>query len=151
MTSTSSDRPDYRRFIDVLERKKPPDRLPFYEHLAEKLTDLGSAHRGTNGFSCIGAVVAATYPDQARRLRALMPATLFLIPGYGAHGATAADAVAGFRADGLGGVVNASRGIIFAYKKEPFASKYGEAGYAEAAREAASGMADELRRALEGN
>ncbi len=121
-----------------------------HEGLAQKLSAWGTQYLGESGYSSVGAVVAATYPEQARQLRALMPKTIFLIPGYGAQGATAKDAVAGFGADGLGGVINSSRGIIFAYKSEPYASKFGEDGFAEAAREATRKMAEELKAALQG-
>ncbi|MBI3828355.1 MAG: orotidine-5'-phosphate decarboxylase [Planctomycetes bacterium] len=121
---------------------------PIYEHVAAMIADLGAKHRGASGFSPVGAVVAATYPQQARRLREVMPDSLFLVPGYGAQGATAEDAAASFRSDGLGAVVNASRGIIFAFKQEPYASQFGEAKFAEAARAAAQKMAAELNAAL---
>lgn len=121
---------------------------PIYEHVAEMINKLGMKHRGASGFSPVGAVVAATYPQQARKLRELMPDSIFLVPGYGAQGATAQDAAASFRADGLGAVVNASRGIIFAFKQEPYASKFGETRYAEAARDAAQKMAGELNAAI---
>ena len=121
---------------------------PIYEHVAEMLCKLGEKHRGKSGFTPVGAVVAATYPRQACRLRELMPESIFLVPGYGAQGATAEDAAASFRADGLGAIVNASRSIIFACKQAPYASEFGEARYAEAARAAAIKMAGELNAAL---
>ena len=77
----------------------------------------GARRRGACGLSDVGAVVGATYPDQARRLRTLMPDTIFLIPGYGAQGGTAADALAGARSDGRGAIVNSSRGIIGAWQQ----------------------------------
>jgi len=120
---------------------------PVYERVAEMVRDLGGP-AGPTGFNDVGAVVGATYPQQARRLREIMPDTLFLVPGYGAQGAGATDAVAGFRADGLGGVVNSSRGLIFAYREEPYASRFGEAKFAEAARAAAADMAEALCNAL---
>jgi orotidine-5'-phosphate decarboxylase len=128
----------------------PVDGRPLYERVAEMVNKLGEAHRGASGFSAVGAVVGATHPEQARRLRELLPETIFLVPGYGAQGATAKDVSAAFRADGLGAVVNSSRGIIFAYKQEPYAARYGEARFAEAARAAAEDMASELSRALGG-
>jgi len=128
----------------------PVNGRPLYEQVAEMVRKLGAAHRGASGFSAVGAVVGATYPEQARRLREMLPETIFLVPGYGAQGATAKDVAAAFRADGLGAVVNSSRGIIFAYQREPYATRYGEARFAEAARAAAEDMASELRRALGG-
>jgi orotidine-5'-phosphate decarboxylase len=77
----------------------------------------GGGRTGACGLSDVGAVVGATYPDEARRLRHLMPDTVFLVPGYGAQGATAADAVAGARPDGTGVLVSSSRGIIGAWQR----------------------------------
>ena len=121
---------------------------PIRDVVAEMVAALGEPRRGQCGFSDIGAVVGATYPQQARHLRELMPDTIFLIPGYGAQGGTAADAAAGFRKDGRGAIVNNSRGIIFAYKQEPFATQFGEADFAGAAKAATLKMADELTAAL---
>ena len=87
------------------------------ERMARLVADWGSARRGTCGISDVGAVVGATWPDQARTLRRLMPDTLFLVPGYGAQGGSAADALAGARSDGRGLVINSSRGIIGAWQK----------------------------------
>ena len=100
-------------------------------------------------YSNVGAVVGATYPEQAKILRKLMPHTFILAPGYGAQGATAADLSGFFDADGLGAIVNSSRGIIAAYKKEAY-SKYGEEGFADAARAAAIDMIEDLRGAIHG-
>lgn len=120
---------------------------PLYEHVADMVRDLGP-RVGASGLSDIGAVVGATYPTEARRLRELMPNAPFLVPGYGAQGARPDDAVAGFRDDGSGAVVSSSRGVIFAFREEPYASRHGEAGFAVAAREAAEQMAAELNAAL---
>jgi orotidine-5'-phosphate decarboxylase len=109
--------------------------------------DLGGPP-GPSGLNDVGAVVGATYPEEARRLRELMPHSPFLVPGYGAQGATAADAVAGFRRDGLGAVVSSSREIIFAYREASWAASHDEKEFAVAAREAARRMADELNAAL---
>jgi orotidine-5'-phosphate decarboxylase len=91
----------------------------FYEHLAAQLAELGAAKDliGRRGYSCLGAVVGATYPAEARRLREIMPQQIFLVPGYGAQGATAGDCAAAFAADGTGAIVNASRSVIFAYNQ----------------------------------
>lgn len=118
------------------------------EHVAEMVHSLGQKHRGASGLTDVGAVVGATYPDEAKRLREIMPDTFFLIPGYGAQGGTANDAVAGFRADGRGAIVNNSRGLLFAYKQEPYASQFGEKDFAGACRAATLKMAEELRIAL---
>ena len=126
---------------------------PLYEHVAEMLNKLGAERKGKCGFHNVGAVVGATYPDQMRKLRALMPDAIFLIPGYGAQGGTAEDAALGFvdgQNGGRGAIVNNSRGIIFAYLQEPYASKFGPDKYAEAARASAEKMAAELKAALSG-
>ncbi|MCE5278319.1 MAG: orotidine-5'-phosphate decarboxylase [Planctomycetaceae bacterium] len=94
-------------------------KTPVYEHVARLVARLGAADGcvGKRGYSCVGAVVGATYPDEARALRTIMPQQIVLIPGYGAQGASAADCAASFKADGAGGIVNASRSVIFAYQK----------------------------------
>ncbi len=86
------------------------------EVMAQLVRAWGAKRLGTCGLNDVGAVVGATYPDQARRLRTLMPDTIFLIPGYGAQGGTAAAALAGARPDGRGAIVNSSRGIIGAWQ-----------------------------------
>jgi orotidine-5'-phosphate decarboxylase len=121
---------------------------PLFERVAEMVARLGAAHVGDSGFSSVGAVVGATYPEQARRLRAMLPDTIFLVPGYGAQGATASGTAAGFRADGLGAVVNSARDLIFAFRREPYASRHGATGFVDAARAAAVKMAEELTEAL---
>jgi orotidine-5'-phosphate decarboxylase len=117
------------------------------ERVAALVHALGSTSVGRCGLSDVGAVVGATYPEQAEHLRRIMPNTIFLVPGYGAQGATAKDAVAGFRKDGRGAIVNNSRLIIFAYKQEEYA-KYGQQDFAGAARAATLKMAEELKKAL---
>lgn len=121
---------------------------PLREHVAGIVQALGEKHCGSCGLTDVGAVVGATYPEQARRLRELLPDTIFLIPGYGAQGATAADAAAGFRTDGRGAIVNNSRGLIFAYKHAPYSASHGEKDFAGACREACLKMAGELKSAL---
>ena len=123
------------------------DGRPLYEHLGALVETWGASSRGRSGYSSVGAVVGATWPAQASRLRALMPHTLFLVPGYGAQGATAADVACCFDAQGHGALINASRSIIFAWRAEPYASRYGETRYGTAAREAAQRMGDDIRSA----
>jgi orotidine-5'-phosphate decarboxylase len=123
-------------------------RRPLYEHVGELVNRWGQACRGACGYSAVGAVVGATYPEQGKRLRALMPHAFFLVPGYGAQGATAADVVGCFDAQGQGALVNASRSILFAYRTAPYAERYGEAGYAAAARAATQRMIEEIQQAL---
>lgn len=134
--------PSSGEFQDVLTK----DGRPMYELVGEKVREWGEQSMdGT--YSNVGAVVGATYPEQAKVLRELMPHTFILAPGYGAQGATAKDLAGIFDKDGIGAIVNSSRGIIAAYKKDPYA-KYGEKGFAEAARAATIDMIEDLRAAL---
>ena len=121
------------------------DERPLFEHVGALVESWGENSRGQNGYSCVGAVVGATWPEQAARLRALMPHTLFLVPGYGAQGATAADVARCFDAQGHGALVNASRSIIFAWRSSAYAERYSESDYGAAAREAAQRMVDDIR------
>jgi orotidine-5'-phosphate decarboxylase len=123
------------------------DGQPLYERLGSLVESWGASSRGHHGYSSVGAVVGATWPEQAARLRALMPHTLFLVPGYGAQGAVAADVAPCFDTRGHGVLVNASRSIIFAWHAAPYASRYGEARYGAAAREAVQRMGDDIRNA----
>lgn len=114
------------------------DGRPLYELVAEKVMEWGSDCM-EGGYSNVGAVVGATYPEMGAVLRRLMPHTYFLVPGYGAQGGTAKDLKACFNADGLGAVVNSSRGIIAAYRQEKYA-KFGPEHFAEASRQAVLDM-----------
>lgn len=127
----------------------PVDGRPLYEHMGTLVETWGAGCRGACGYSAVGAVVGATYPEQGRRLRALMPHTVFLVPGYGAQGATAADVVGCFDAQGRGALINAARSIIFAYRTAPYARRYGAVAYAAAARAATQHMIADIRRTLE--
>ena len=100
-------------------------------------------------YSNVGAVVGATYPEMSRILRRLMPKTYFLVPGYGAQGGTAEDLRYCFNEDGLGAIVNSSRGIIAAYKQEAYA-EFGEKNFADASRQAVKDMIADISGALEG-
>ncbi len=120
-----------------------------YEIVAEKINEWGESLMGQCGYSSIGAVVGATYPNQAKILRRIMRNSYILVPGYGAQGGNGDDVVPSFNSDGLGAVVNASRSIIFAYKNSIYADKYDEADYVCAAREEALKMRDDINRALE--
>lgn len=115
-----------------------------YEAMAEKVASWGQDLIGSSGYSSIGAVVGATWPKQAEKLRQLMPHSLILVPGYGAQGATADDAVASFGADGQGAIVNASRSLMLAYKKH----KLPAGQFAAATRQEALAMRKELQEAL---
>ena len=99
-------------------------------------------------YSYIGAVVGATYPEMGKVLRKIMPKTFILVPGYGAQGGKGADLVHFFNEDGLGAIVNSSRGIIAAYKQEKYAS-VGEQNYADASRMAVKDMIADISGALE--
>ena len=121
---------------------------PLYELVGEKVAQWGEEHVGQSGYSYIGAVVGATYPEMGKVLRKLMPKTFILVPGYGAQGGKGADLVHFFNKDGLGAIVNSSRGIIAAYKQEKYA-KFGEANYADASRQAVKDMILDISTALE--
>ncbi len=99
-------------------------------------------------YSYVGAVVGATYPEQGRILRRIMPRAFILVPGYGAQGGRGADLVHFFNEDGLGAVINSSRGIIAAYQQEKYA-RFGGEGYADAARAAVLEMREDIASALE--
>jgi orotidine-5'-phosphate decarboxylase len=140
--------PGSRDFQDLPIRDASGEQVTLADKVADMVSDLGKSLIGDGGFSSVGAVVGATHPEEARRLRERMPKTLFLIPGYGAQGASAKDAVAGFASGGLAGTVNSSRGIIFSWKQKPYAEKYGEDRRQEAIRAAAEAAAEELNAAL---
>lgn len=123
------------------------DGKPLYELVGEKVAQWGEEHCGKT-YSYIGAVVGATYPEQGRVLRRVMPKSMILVPGYGAQGGKGKDLVHFFNEDGLGAIVNSSRGIIAAYKQEAYA-KYGAEHFAEASRAAVEDMIADIRGALE--
>ena len=107
----------------------------FYEIVAEKVNDWNADTIGESGYGAVGAVVGATYPEQAEILRKIMPNSYFLVPGYGAQGGKAKDVKKSFNDDGLGAIVNSSRGIMCAYQKQGLAGeKFAEAARAEAIR-----------------
>jgi len=93
---------------------------PLYLHIAEKVAEWGKDQKGGKGWSAIGAVVGATHPAQAAEIRKVLPNAFFLVPGYGAQGATAADLKPAFGANGLGALVNSSRGVIYAWEKDAY-------------------------------
>jgi orotidine-5'-phosphate decarboxylase len=120
-----------------------------YEKVGALVDSWGSDCIGSRGYSRVGAVVGATYPEMGRALRAVMPKAFILVPGYGAQGGKGADLVHFFNSDGLGAIVNSSRGIIAAYRNDRYSS-YGGAGYADAARAAALDMKADIKSALTG-
>lgn len=123
------------------------DGRPLYEHVGEKVAQWGERHMGDK-YSYIGAVVGATYPEMGKVLRKVMPKSFILVPGYGAQGGKGADLVHYFNEDGLGAIVNSSRGIIAAYKQEAYA-KFGGEHFAEASRAAVEAMIADIDGALQ--
>jgi len=113
-----------------------------YELVGKKVDEWG-AELVKNGYSDVGAVVGATYPEMGEVLREIMPKAYILVPGYGAQGGTAAELKPFFNKDGLGAIVNSSRGIIAAFKQEKYA-EYGAEGFAEAARAAVIDMKNDI-------
>ena len=122
------------------------DGRPLYEHVGEKVNEWAMQCMGDD-YSYVGAVVGATYPEMGKVLRKVMPKSFILVPGYGAQGGKAEDLVHFFIEDGLGAIVNSSRGIIAAYAKEEYA-KFGEANFADASRQAAIDMINDINGAL---
>ena len=120
-----------------------PSGEALYRHVARLVVDWGAGHIGESGYSSVGAVVGGTYPEEAAELRKLMPHALFLVPGYGAQGGTAADVAKSFSPDGLGAVVNSSRGIIFAFR-----GTGDETNWTAAVARAAEQMKNEINAAL---
>lgn len=123
------------------------DGRPLYEIVAEHVAKWGESHMG-NSYSYIGAVVGATYPRMGKALRDLMPKTFFLVPGYGAQGGKASDLIHYFNKDGLGAIINSSRGIIAAYRQDKY-KKFGEENYAGASRQAVMDMVSDIAEALD--
>ena len=122
------------------------DGRPLYEHVGEKVNEWAMQCMGDD-YSYVGAVVGATYPEMGKVLRKVMPKSFILVPGYGAQGGKAEDLVHFFNEDGLGAIVNSSRGIIAAYAKEEYA-KFGEANFADASRQAAIDMINDINGVL---
>ena len=129
-----------------LQDMRLSDGKTVYEYMGQLVEEWGKNCRGKYGYSDVGAVVGATHPAQAEILRKQMPHTFFLIPGYGAQGGTARDLKVCFEADGMGGIVNSSRGILCAYRQE----KYNGKSYSEAARLASIDMKNDLNQAIKG-
>lgn len=122
------------------------DGKPLYEIVGQQVAQWGSECMGDD-YSYVGAVVGATYPEQGKILRKVMPKAYILVPGYGAQGGRGADLVHFFNEDGLGAIVNSSRGIIAAYQQEKYA-KFGAANYADASRQAVLDMREDIALAL---
>ena len=120
------------------------DGRPLYEIVAEKVAQWGEEHMGED-YSYVGAVVGATYPEMGAVLRKLMPKNYILVPGYGAQGGTGKDLAPFFNEDGLGAIVNSSRGIICAYQKSDV---YGPENFGDASRQAVLDMKEDLKNAF---
>ena len=118
------------------------DGRPLYEWVGEQVAKWGEDIMGDD-YSYVGAVVGATYPEMGKVLRKVMPKSYILVPGYGAQGGTADGLKPYFNEDGLGAIVNSSRGIICAYKQDKYA-KFGEANYADASRQAVVDMIEDI-------
>ena len=122
------------------------DGRPLYEWVGEKVNEWSVDCMGQD-YSYIGAVVGATYPQMGKILRDIMPKSYILVPGYGAQGGQGKDLVHFFNKDGLGAIVNSSRGIIAAYRQEQY-SGFGETNFADASRQAVIDMVDDIARAI---
>ncbi len=119
-----------------------------YKKVARLVGEWGKELVGENGYSSVAAVVGATYPKQLEEIRTLAPHTYFLIPGYGAQGGKADDIALGFDSNGLGGIVNASRSLMCAYKLDKWTTICSEEEYAKATRLEALRMKEELNEAI---
>ena len=130
-----------------LQDLKLEDGRTIYEKVAELVNSWGEELIGEYGYSSVSSVVGATYPVQIKELREIMPKSYFLIPGYGAQGGKTEDIALGFK-DGLGGIVNASRSLMCAYKSDRWKDTYSDSEYAQATRAEAIRMRDELNSAI---
>lgn len=132
--------PGGKRFQDLVAEGRP-----LYRHVAEYVELLAAQTAGHGGYGAVGAVVGATYPAQLTELRQAMPHTWFLIPGFGAQGGTAKDCAAAFDDNGLGAIVNNSRGIIFAHSRPEYKDRCGAANWQRAVEAATTEMIAQLR------
>lgn len=118
---------------------------PVYRHVARLVDSLAASSLGESGYGAVGAVVGATYPAQLAELRAAMPHTWFLVPGFGSQGGAAADVAAAFDQRGLGAIINNSRNIIFAHARKEFAGRFAPLDWQRAVEAATQEMIDQLR------
>jgi orotidine-5'-phosphate decarboxylase len=132
--------PGGRMFQDLMAGQQP-----LFAHVAQYVETLAEQTAGACGYGAIGAVVGATYPEQLADLRARMPHSWLLVPGFGSQGGTARDVAAAFDPSGRGAIVNNSRGIIFAHARPPFAARFGAARWQEAVEAATREMIEQLR------
>lgn len=138
--------PGSGEFQDRLVREEDGTERPLYEIVGEQVAEWGAECMG-DSYSNVGAVVGATYPEQGKILRKLMPKAFILVPGYGAQGGKGADLAHFFNEDGLGAIVNSSRGIIAAYRQEQYV-EYGAENFADASRAAVLAMKEDIAQAL---
>ena len=149
----------YEKGIFVLAKTSNPnsgeiqdlmvDGMTVYERMGLLIEKWGSELIGSNGYSSVGAVVGATHPQQAKKLREIMPHTFFLVPGYGAQGGKAEDLAVCFDKNGIGAIVNSSRGIIAAHMKDQYKDCFtNDKDFALAARQACIDMKNDLRRCI---
>ena len=131
--------PGGKQFQDLVA-----DGRPLYQHVAALVESLAAQTLGDGGYGAVGAVTGATYPQQLPELRALMPHSWFLVPGYGAQGATARDVAGAFDERGLGAIVNSSRAIIFAHSRKEDRDRFGDARWQDAVEAATRDMIAEL-------
>jgi len=124
------------------------DGKPLYEIVGEKVAEWGADAMG-DAYSYVGAVVGATYPEMGKVLRKVMPKAYILVPGYGAQGGKGKDLVHFFNEDGLGAIVNSSRGIIAAYQSALYKDKFAPENYADASRQAVLDMVEDIATALQ--
>lgn len=129
-----------------LLQDRATDGQTVYQRVAELVTELNANRLGESGYGPVGTVVGATYPEQLAEMRAAMPGSWILVPGFGAQGGGAADVMAGFDSEGLGAVVNSSRHIIFAHQRPEFQERFGDAKWQDAVAAATREMNDQLRR-----
>ena len=127
-----------------LLQNRETDGQTVFARVAELLTELNQERQNPEGYGPLGAVVGATYPEELAEMRAAMPHSWILVPGFGAQGGSADDVKVGFDADGLGAVVNSSRHIIFAHARPEFADKFGDARWHDAVRGATELMNQQL-------
>ena len=120
-------------------------RTPMFAVYARMVDEIGASLIGEKGYSSVGAVVGATFPDEASQLRALMPRAIFLVPGYGAQGATADDVARNFNADGLGAIVNASRSVTYGFER----SDISPGAYDRTVRDNVLRMAGDIAKGIE--
>ncbi len=119
------------------------DGKPLYRHVADRLNRWAEGYRGEQGYSLVGAVVGATRPEQLAELRQAMPGIVLLVPGYGTQGGTGRDVAGAFDENGLGAIINNSRGITFAYERPAYHARFGD-DWQSAIAQAVRDMVDDL-------